>query len=142
MGRPLVTIGMPVYNAARTLAVALASIERQTFRDWELVIVDDGSRDATEEVLGRIADPRIRVVRDGRNLGLAARLNEIVATAQGEYFARMDADDVAYPARLAAQVDFLAAHPEVDLAGCGALVFGEGGEPLGRFPLRATHAGI
>lgn len=142
MGGPRVTIGIPVYNAARTLAIALASIERQTFRDWELVIVDDGSSDATAGVLARITDSRVRIVRDGRNLGLAARLNEIVATAQGEYFARMDADDVAYPGRLAAQAAFLDAHPEVDLAGCSALVFGEGGEPLGRFPLRTTHAEI
>ena len=142
MAEPPVTIGMPVYNAARTLEVALRSIFRQTLGNWELVVVDDGSTDGTADVLARAADPRLRVVRDGRNLGLSARLNEIVAGARSEYFARMDADDVAYPRRLAAQVAFLAAHPEIDLAGCGALVFGEDGAPLGRFPLRATHAEI
>jgi glycosyltransferase involved in cell wall biosynthesis len=142
MARPAVTIGMSVHNAARTLTLALRSILQQTSGDWELVVVDDGSTDGTAEVLARAADPRIRVVRDGRNLGLAARLNEIVAGARGELFARMDADDVAYPSRLAAQATFLAAHPEVDLAGCGALVFGDRGEPLGRFPLRTTHEQI
>jgi len=142
MARPAVTIGMPVYNAARTLPLALRSILNQTSSDWELVVVDDGSTDGTADVLARTSDPRIRAIRDGRNLGLAARLNEIVAGARGELFARMDADDVAYPSRLAAQAAFLAAHPEVDLVGCGALVFGEDGAPLGRFPLRTTHEEI
>ena len=142
MARPAVTIGMPVYNAARTLAPTLQSILQQRSADWELVVVDDGSSDRTADVLARIADPRIRVVRDGRNLGLAVRLNEIVAGARGELFARMDADDIAYPLRFAAQAAFLASHPEVDLVGCGALVFGEDGVPLGRFPLRTTHEQI
>ena len=142
MARPAITIGMSVYNAARTLPLALRSILQQTSGDWELVVVDDGSTDRTADVLTRTSDPRIRVVRDGRNLGLAARLNEIVAGARGELFARMDADDIAYPSRLEAQAAFLAAHDEVDLVGCGALVFGEDGAPLGRFPLRTTHEEI
>ena len=65
MARPAVTIGMPVYNAARTLPLALRSILQQTSGDWELVVVDDGSTDGTADVLARAADPRIRVIRDG-----------------------------------------------------------------------------
>lgn len=121
--RPLVSIGMPVFNCESTLSDAIASILQQDFTDWELLIIDDGSRDGTLELARSFADPRIRVFADGLNRGLAARLNEAVKLARGEYFARMDGDDIAFADRLSTQLDFLRIHPDTDLVGGGALIF-------------------
>jgi len=139
---PLVSIAMPVYNAARTLAVTLRSLRSQTYQNWELLLIDDGSHDATLAVAHASADPRVRVISDGPNAGLAARLNQAIALARGEFIARMDGDDIAYPERLATQVKFLLDHPEIDLVGAGALIFDDTGAARGRFPLRITHEEI
>ena len=120
---PLVSIGMPVYNCAGTIAQAIRSIQNQTFTSWELLIIDDGSRDGTAEVARSISDPRIHIISDGTNRQLPTRLNEAVSMAKGRYFARMDGDDISFPARLAVQLDYLHSHPEVDILGGGILVF-------------------
>lgn len=133
---------MPVHNAQATIATAIRSILGQTYREWELLIIDDGSTDATAEAIAAFRDSRLRVVAGGGNLGLAARLNQAISIAQGSFFARMDADDIAYPLRLEAQVKFLEQHPECDLLGCGAVFFDGSGRLVGRFPLRRTHAEI
>ena len=138
---PLVSVVLPVYNAGQTLPQALASIRLQTFREWELILIDDGS--TNDCMAGFVAsDDRIRVVQDGRNLGLAARLNQGIDLARGKYLARMDQDDVAYPSRLERQVEFLERDPNVDLAGTKAIVFRDEGRPVGLFPFRATHTEI
>ena len=144
MTEPLVSIIMPVYNAARTLPQALRSIRWQTHTNWELILIDDGSTDSTLEVARTSAqsDQRVQVIEGGENAGLAARLNQAVGLARGEFIARMDADDLAYPARLAAQVKFMLDHPECDLTGCAALIFDDAGQVQGKFPLRLTHAEI
>jgi glycosyltransferase involved in cell wall biosynthesis len=143
-GAPLVSIIMPVMNAERTLPATLRSIRWQTCADWELVLIDDGSRDTTLELAraAAAADARIRAVEGGANAGLAARLNQAIDLARGAYVARMDADDIAYPERLAAQVKFILDHPECDLVGCAALIFNDAGAVQGKFPLRLTHAEI
>ena len=110
-----VTLGIPFYNAATTLLDAIRSAFAQTFQDWELILVDDGSRDGSLKIARSIDDPRVRVFSDGMNRGLPARLNEITELARGEYVARMDADDLMHPERLARQVVFLDEHPEVDV---------------------------
>ena len=133
---------MPVYNAQGTVAAAIRSILGQTYGDWELLILDDGSTDATAEIVAAFRDARLRFVTASGNLGLAARLNQAISMAQGSFFARMDADDIAYPLRLEAQVKFLQQHPECDLLGCGAVFFDDSGRLVGRFPLRRTHAEI
>lgn len=133
---------MPVHNAQATVAAAIRSILGQTWRDWELLIIDDGSTDATAETVADFKDSRLRFVAGGCNLGLAARLNQAISMAQGSFFARMDADDIAYPLRLEAQVKFLQQHPSCDLVGCGAVFFDDSGRLVGRFPLRRTHAEI
>jgi glycosyltransferase involved in cell wall biosynthesis len=130
---------MAMRNAERTLPAALASLAGQTYRNWELILLDDGSTDGSVAVGRAFADDRAALRADGMHRGLATRLNEAIDLARGKYLARMDADDVCYPERFERQVAFLEAHGEVDLAGCGALVFGESGHPLGRFPLRTTH---
>jgi glycosyltransferase involved in cell wall biosynthesis len=144
MVESLVSIIMPVYNAAPTLSQALRSIGWQSHGNWELILIDDGSTDATLSLARSAAksDPRIRVIEGGANAGLAARLNQAIGIAQGDFIARMDADDLAYPERLAAQVKFMLDHPECDLTGCAALIFDTTGRVQGKFPLRLTHAEI
>ena len=105
--RPLITVGMAVHNQSELVGAAVRSILNQTFSDWELLALDDGSSDRIQSVLRSFTDCRIHVIHDGRRLGLAARLNQLVDMSQGLYFARMDADDVAYPERFQRQVDFL-----------------------------------
>jgi len=138
---PLVSVVLPVYNAGPALRQALASIQLQTFREWELIFIDDGSTNGCMAGF-RASDDRIQVVQDGRNLGLAARLNQGIDLARGKYLARMDSDDVAYPFRLERQIEFLDRNPNVDLAGTKAIVFRDEGRPVGLFPFCATHAEI
>lgn len=139
---PVVSIAMPMRNAGLTLTAALASIRQQQFETWELLIVDDGSTDASVEIARKFCDPRFIVMADRQHRGLAARLNQAVAVARGRYFARMDADDIAYPERLAKQLQFLEAHQSIDLLGAGMMVFGQDGAPLGRYPVQTTHEQI
>jgi glycosyltransferase involved in cell wall biosynthesis len=129
--RPLVTVGMAVHNQSELVGAAVRSILNQSLGDWELLAVDDGSSDRTQSVLRTFTDRRIRVIHDGRRLGLAARLNQLVDMSQGPYFARMDADDVAYPERFQRQVEFLMANPEIDLVACNVVVFRSDGRGIG-----------
>ena len=94
---PLITVGMPIYNAGEVLRPAVLSIINQSYFNWELIIIDDGSTDNSLEYIQDILDPRIKIVNDGLNKGLAARLNEIMDLGRGVYFARMDQDDISYP---------------------------------------------
>lgn len=137
--QPLVSIGLSVYNAGEALRPALRSILNQTYSNWELLLIDDGSTDETSSVISAIKDPRIRYFSDGINKGLPARLNQAVNLAEGKYFARMDADDISYPERLARQVEFLEKNLDVDLVGTGMAVFRGKGELLGLRAAPKTH---
>jgi glycosyltransferase involved in cell wall biosynthesis len=139
---PVVSIGMPVRNCERTLRLAVGSIVAQTYRNWELLLIDDGSSDGTVEVARSFQDSRINVFADGLALGLVARLNQAIALSKAKYFARMDGDDVAYPERLERQLAHLESHPEVDLIGAALLVFGQHGTPLGKRVARTDHEAI
>jgi glycosyltransferase involved in cell wall biosynthesis len=108
---------MAVYNGERYLREAIDSILAQTLADFELIVVDDASTDATPRILDCYRDPRLLRLRNGRNLGAAASLNRGLAQARGEFVARLDADDFAYPERLARQVAYLDHHPQVGLLG-------------------------
>ncbi|MFO7676540.1 MAG: glycosyltransferase family 2 protein [bacterium] len=129
---PLVTVGIPFYNARATLADAIRSVFAQRLADWELVLVDDGSTDDSGSIARSVADSRVRVVSDGRNLGLAARLNQLAAEARAGLLARMDADDLMRPDKLAAQAEFLAANPAVDVVGTGMYILGAGGRAVAK----------
>ncbi len=142
MQSPLISIGMSVFNNKDTIGRAVRSIVNQTFRDWELLIYDDGSTDGTADVLRTFDDERIVVLRDGKNRGLPARLNETIAAARGEFYARMDGDDVSYPERLELQLAYMNAHPEVDLMGSGICVVGPQGSVLGKRIPPSDHAAI
>ena len=119
VNRPAVSILLPVYNAAATLERALDSIAAQTFADWELIAVDDGSTDASAALLGAWAarDARVRVITAAHR-GIAAALNAGLAAARGPRIARMDADDVMLPDRLGAQCAFLDAHGGTGVVSC------------------------
>src|SRR6202162_3531868 len=142
MHRPLVSIAMPFRNSERTLAEAIRSIELQTFEDWELLLCDDGSSDKSANIAGAPADPRVVVWSDGLFKALGTRLNECIDRARGVYFARMDADDICYPERIAAQVRFMKENPEVDLMGTSMAIFGEDGVCLGKRCGPQVHARI
>lgn len=116
--RPRVSVILAVRNGGALLAEALASLSAQAWRDWECVVVDDGSDDGSDRVLAAAAyaDPRFRLLRQDR-LGLVTALNRAIGVARGEFLARMDADDRAHPERFARQVAFLDAHPAVGVLG-------------------------
>jgi glycosyltransferase involved in cell wall biosynthesis len=118
---PKVSIVMTAYNAEKYVRAALDSILAQTFRDFEFIIVDDGSTDATPDILATYArsDPRVRILRNEKNLSVPASANRGFAAARGDYIARMDADDVSFPERLEKQVAFLDAHPDFIMVGSG-----------------------
>ncbi len=117
---PRVTVGLPFLDAERTLADAIRSVFAQSLPDWQLLLLDDGSTDGSLALARRVRDPRVRVISDGRHLGLAHRLNELAALAEAPLLARMDADDLMHPERLSRQVAYLDAHPDCDALGAGA----------------------
>lgn len=116
-----VTVLMPVYNAAPYLPAALESVLSQTFRDFELLAIDDGSSDASPEILAGCGDPRLRVVRFERNRGQTHALNEGLRLARGELIARQDADDLSGSRRLERQLALLRERPELALLGAQGL---------------------
>lgn len=114
---PRVSVVLPVRNGGRTLGDALACLLEQTFTDFEVVVVDDGSDDETPVILAALDDPRVRTIRNvGSGIVDALRLG--VASTRGDYIARMDADDRCSRSRLAAQVEVLDAHPGVGVVAC------------------------
>lgn len=113
---PRVSVVMSVYNEERYVGDAIDSILRQTFRDFEFVIIDDGSVDQTPMVLKSYHDPRLRLYHQ-TNKGQSSALNQGIRRASGCYVARMDADDISLPERLQREVHFLDAHPEIGLVG-------------------------
>ena len=139
---PEVSVLLPVRDGARTLALAMLSVLQQSFRDFELLLLDDGSADASAEIAQRFGDARVRVLRDGRQLGLAARLNQGIDAAQGRYIARMDADDVCFPERFARQVTQLDSEPALDLLACRVLEFDDSGTATGLRPSRLSHEAL
>ncbi len=133
MKTPCITVAIPFHNAAGTLHYAIESVLRQTFSDFELFLVDDGSHDRSPAVANAYRnEPRVRVFDDTRNLGLAERLNQIAGAASAPLLARMDADDVMHPHRLELQAQYLEAHPDVDLLGTGIWLIDRDYRILGR----------
>lgn len=138
----LISVIMAMRNNALTIGQTIASLINQSEKNWELVLIDDGSSDDGVERVMAFADERIRIFRGGTSLGLAARLNEAVSYARGAFIARIDADDICYPARLELQLAYLQAHPELDVIACGAIVFSGDGNALGLLPVGRDHREI
>ncbi len=114
---PLISVIIAVYNGESYLQLALDSILGQTFKDFELIIVNDASTDNTREVLSEYADPRITLITNETNLGQTVSLNKGLAIARGQYIARHDADDISHPDRFQIQVNFLDQNPDIGLLG-------------------------
>jgi len=138
---PLISVLLPVRNAAPWLAASLASLWRQTFRDFEVIAVNDGSSDASGAMLDRAAarEPRLRVLHTGPR-GLPLALEAARARARGELIARHDADDLSHRERLALQRAHLAAHRDVSVVGCRVRVFPAAGAGMKRWI--AWHNGL
>lgn len=139
---PLLTIAMSVFNGGDKLRLAVQSVLDQSFEDWELLIIDDGSTDNTVADLESLRDPRIIVSKDSFNRGLAVRLNQAIDMARGTYFARMDHDDICHPERMAQQISYLQNHPEVDLLAAKCVTIGQDEQILGTHPFALEHAQI
>ena len=122
-----VTVIVPIYNADLFLKQSIESILAQTYSDFELLAINDGSTDTSGKTLESFSDERLKIINNDRNLGLIYTLNRGIKEAKGKYIARMDADDIANPERLALQVSFLEKHSEVALLGGGADLIDENG---------------
>jgi glycosyltransferase involved in cell wall biosynthesis len=140
---PIVSVVMPVYNSEAYLADSIGSILAQTFTDWELICVDDGSRDGSLEVLRRYecAEPRMRVITRP-NTGVTRARNDGIGVARGRYIAAMDSDDVALPERLRRQVDYMECHPECVGLGAAVRIVGPDLMPICDEPKPLDHETI
>lgn len=120
----LISILMGFYNAEKTIARAIASIRGQTYENWELICCDDGSTDKSLQIVQELAvcDDRIKIIRNERNLGLACALNRCFEEAEGDYIARMDADDESLPTRLEKELAVLK-EGEYDLVSTGIIMY-------------------
>ncbi|NOU22812.1 MAG: glycosyltransferase [Methyloglobulus sp.] len=140
---PLVSVLMPVYNAEQFLVEAIESVLKQTFTDFEFIIINDGSNDKSLQILQYYATKDNRICLISReNRGLVKTLNEGVGLARTPYIARMDADDISYPDRLFKQVKFLNEHPNYVVIGSRTQLIDEDGDPLCFFSSETTHQEI
>ena len=132
-GEPLVSVIMSMFNAERFLEQAVRSILEQTYRNFEFIIIDDGSKDRSWDIASRLGqhDSRIHLIRLENNQGVSVACNKGLQKAQGKYIARMDADDISLPDRFLRQVEFMECHPEVGVLGCGMRYMDEFGNLLG-----------
>ena len=143
----VVSVVVPVRDAVATLQGALNSVLEQTFMEFELILVDDGSTDGSAEVLRQVSerDPRVRVVSNPDS-GLTTALNHGVSLARGRYIARQDADDQSMPDRFERQVAYLDRHQDVCAVGSATMIVDGAGGVLGAFPMRfgvaAVRAGL
>lgn len=127
---PKVSVLMSVYTGAKYLREAIDSILNQTFKNFEFLIIDDGSTDNSADIIRSYTDPRIRLIHNEENIGLSCSLNKGLKLAEGQYIARMDADDISLPNRLERQTEFLQSHPEHVAVGCWILWVDSDGDPV------------
>ncbi len=135
MNSPTVSVVLPVFNCEKYIGAAIDSIVTQTFHDFELVIVNDGSTDNTESIVQEFSDPRIVYRKNEKNLGLIYTLNKGIEAARGKYIARMDSDDVSLPDRLHQQSEFLEQHPDVGIVATTIINIDEHDRQLGVWEL-------
>ena len=119
---PTLSVILPVYNGLPYLEEAINSVLNQSFKDFELIIINDGSTDGSVAVIEKFNDFQIRFLQQ-ENQGLAATLNRAIALSDGKYIARQDQDDISFPLRLEKQVTFLEANPDVGMVGTGAEIW-------------------
>lgn len=128
---PKISVIVPVYNVERYVGAAIASVLAQSFTDFEVIAVDDGSPDRSFDVLSSIADDRIRIVRQ-TNRGLAGARNAGIRAARGAWIAMLDADDLFHPKKLERHADHLSRHPEIGVSFCHSALIDDEGNDLGK----------
>ena len=134
MANVLVSIVMSVYNGETTIRKSIESVLNQTYRDYELIIVDDGSTDSSLDIIRSYDDKRIKIIKQS-NKGLAASLNAGIWLSQGQYIARQDSDDIWFPNKLKLQVEYIEAYRDIDVLGCAAEFFDDNEGPVSFYPL-------
>jgi glycosyltransferase involved in cell wall biosynthesis len=143
MPTPPVSLGLPVYNAEPYLSQTIAAIKAQTFPDFEVIVVLDGCRDRSEEILRAVADERFVILKNETNQGVCHARNQILERAAAPLLAWMDADDTVVPERMALQTEFMHTHPEIDVLGAYFDTVDEQGRVLEPpFPFPTGHEGI
>jgi len=132
MTKPLLSVVMPVYNAEKYLAEAIESVLNQKFKDFEFIIINDGSIDKSSEIVKKYAkkDKRIKILNNEKNMGIAETRNRGVREARGKYLAAHDSDDISEPERFRIQVDYLEKHPEVGIVGGNIALFYDKNNPF------------
>ena len=133
-----ITVAIPVYNDEKYLKESIDSILNQSFSNFELIIIDDGSTDHCPDIIKSYTDSRIRVLTHPVNLGRSASRNDAIEHARGEYLIWMDADDIALPKLLAMQVEYLDKHPEIDISGVNLEYFHEKQE-ISNLPTQSNY---
>lgn len=143
MAGPLITVGMTAFNVEDCIERTIKSILAQTFSDWELIIVDDGSSDKTLEILTSIQDPRVRVLpSDGKNLKIPARRNQTIEHAKSKFYAVMDADDMSHPLRFEKQINYLMSNPQIDIVGSAMCILDTNLKPAFKTAVSENHDDI
>ncbi|MDN3667154.1 glycosyltransferase family 2 protein [Algibacter miyuki] len=129
----LVSIGIPFYNTEKYLKLAILSVLKQSYTNWELILMNDGSTDNSVAIAEEFAnsDSRITLHNDGVNKGLPTRLNQLSQLANGQFYARMDGDDLMRPERIETQLEYLLKNPEVDLVGTGLVAIDKDNNIIG-----------
>jgi glycosyltransferase involved in cell wall biosynthesis len=121
--KSLITIGIPFYNDEKYLNKAILSVFNQTYTDWILVLLDDGSTDNSLSIAKQYSgDGRVRIMSDGLNRSLPVRLNELIESCGTKYLARMDSDDIMHPDRIRTQLEILEKNPDIDVLGTNAYI--------------------
>ncbi|HEY1047335.1 MAG TPA: glycosyltransferase [Bacteroidia bacterium] len=131
LDKPLISVLLPVYNSGKYLSKAIESVLNQTYSNFELLLINDGSTDSSKKIVESFSDPRIRFIDNPGNKGLIYVLNQGLSLAEGKYIARMDADDICYPDRFQKQIDFLEQHQDHGICGTHIRVI-DGGEIIKR----------
>jgi glycosyltransferase involved in cell wall biosynthesis len=126
-----VTVGIPFYNNEAVLADTIRSVFAQTYHDWELILLDDGSTDGSFALAQAVQGAQVRAISDGVNRGVSYCRNQIASLARGEFVAYVDADDLMHPERLERQVIYLDAHPELEVMGTAIITINRANTPLG-----------
>lgn len=141
MKQPFISVGIPIYNAEKYLPLAIQSIINQSYQNWELILIDDGSTDDSLQIAKSFEakDKRIRVISDGQNKKLPYRLNQIIGEAKYDYIMRMDADDMIHPKKIEIQIEFLIKNPQYDLVSTGLVSINKNHKAYGYRNFSQTH---
>ncbi len=142
MNTPLVSITSAIYNEENYLLDMVRSVFAQTFTDWELLLLDDGSTDNSLELANSIDDPRVRVFANERNLGRSVSRNRLNSFARGKYIAVFDADDMWGTTKIAKQLELIESEPDIDIVGTGTCYLDSRDEPMGHMYAPPSHEQI